>query len=179
MKFIWKNYTENLYFPAHIWSVLNIMWNKDNKLLIQLIDFENSKYSKNVGWNLIFILLLLFIVVIYTWTLQLYFNMVFQPGMWSRPKSGSGSGSHFAGSGAGSQLLAPGSWSRLLAPSSGSWLRLPNLLFHFILTSLPNLTDNLKLDRIIVSLYFLDLETQSNLYNLSFFIEKSINFKND
>ena len=67
-------------------------------------------------------------------------------------------------------LPAPGAGSRLLAPSSGSWLRLPNLLFHFILTSLPNLTDNLKLDRIIVSLYFLDLETQSNLYNLSFFI---------
>ena len=72
-------------------------------------------------------------------------------------------------------LPAPGAGSRLLAPSSGSWLRLPNLLFHFILNSLPNLTDNLKLDRIIVSLYFLDLETQSNLYNLTFFL-KSINF---
>ena len=39
-----------LLFPAHKWSVLNIMWKKDNKLLIQLIDFENSKYNKNAIW---------------------------------------------------------------------------------------------------------------------------------
>ena len=34
-----------LIFPAHKWSVI-----KDNKLLIQLIDFENSKYNKNAIW---------------------------------------------------------------------------------------------------------------------------------
>ena len=26
------------------------MWKKDNELLIQLIDFENSKYNKNAIW---------------------------------------------------------------------------------------------------------------------------------
>ena len=39
------------------------------------------------------------------------------------------------------RLPAPGSWLPAPAPSSGSQLRLPNLSFHFILTSLPHLTD--------------------------------------
>ena len=73
---------------------------------------------------------------------------------------------------------APNYW--LPAPGAGSWLPAPaptpQSFISFRTYTLPNLTDNLKLDRIIDSLYYLDLETQSNLYNLSFFIQKSINF---